>query len=49
MIPPPLGIGSIVLDDGSTVRGFICEPAGLVGAREITEFGGWVRWRTAAQ
>jgi allophanate hydrolase len=40
-IPPPLGIGAIVLDDGSTVRGFICEPAGLAGAREITHLGGW--------
>jgi len=40
-IPAPLGIGAVVLDDGSTVRGFICEPAGLSGALEITHLGGW--------
>ncbi len=43
-IPAPLGIGTLVLDDGSSVKGFICEPAGLAGATEITEFGGWVRY-----
>lgn len=37
----PLGIGELVLADGSRVHGFICEPAGLVGARDVTEFGGW--------
>ena len=26
---------------GSTVKGFLCEPAGVVGAKEITELGGW--------
>ncbi len=41
LIPGPLGIGSVTLDDGSTVKGFICEPAGLTAAIEITNFGGW--------
>lgn len=40
-IPPPLGIGTVELEDGSHVKGFICEPAGLKGAQEITDFGGW--------
>ncbi|WP_061933354.1 allophanate hydrolase [Aureimonas sp. AU22] len=40
-IPQPLGIGKLVLDDGSEVSGFLCEPAALDGATEITEFGGW--------
>jgi allophanate hydrolase len=40
-VPPPLGIGSVQLDAGEWVRGFICEPAGIAGATEITEFGGW--------
>jgi allophanate hydrolase len=40
-VPPPLGIGSIQLDTGEWVKGFICEPAGIAGAAEITEFGGW--------
>ncbi len=41
LIPPPLGIGSLTLDDGTTASGFICEPAGLAGAKEITSLGGW--------
>ncbi|PPC75108.1 allophanate hydrolase [Pokkaliibacter plantistimulans] len=41
LIPPPLGIGNLTLADGRTVKGFICEPWALQGARDITEFGGW--------
>ncbi len=40
-IPAPLGIGTLELADGRQVKGFICEPRGLEGARDITEFGGW--------
>ncbi|SDJ18104.1 allophanate hydrolase [Aliiruegeria lutimaris] len=40
-IPSPLSIGSIELADGSMVKGFLVEPAGLDGATEITELGGW--------
>ncbi|MBU4610598.1 allophanate hydrolase [Achromobacter sp. GG226] len=40
-IPAPLGIGTLTLEDGREVKGFICEPRGLTGARDITEFGGW--------
>lgn len=40
-IPEPLGIGTVTLADGSGVCGFICEPIGIEGARDITEFGGW--------
>jgi allophanate hydrolase len=40
-IPPPLGIGNLVLIDGRTVKGFICESYGLDGAQDITAFGGW--------
>jgi allophanate hydrolase len=40
-IPPPLGIGTLQLTDGSAVKGFICEPAALEGAKDITSFGGW--------
>ena len=43
-IPAPLGIGSLTLADGRTVKGFICEPAVLTQALEITEFGGWRNW-----
>jgi allophanate hydrolase len=40
-IPAPLGIGTLDLQDGRVVKGFLCEPAGLAGAEEITSFGGW--------
>jgi allophanate hydrolase len=40
-VPPPLGIGSAVLEDGQTVKCFICESYALAGALEITRFGGW--------
>lgn len=40
-IPSPLGIGTVALADGTTVNGFICEAAGLEGATDITDFGGW--------
>ncbi|MBB3305827.1 MULTISPECIES: allophanate hydrolase [unclassified Enterobacter] len=43
-IPAPLGIGSLTLADGRIVKGFICEPAVLSQALEITEFGGWRNW-----
>lgn len=40
-IPAPLGLGRIRLEDGSAEIGFLCEPAGLDGAAEITAHGGW--------
>ena len=40
-IPAPLGIGTLTLEDGSEVKGFICENHILSSARDITEFGGW--------
>ncbi|MCW2254645.1 allophanate hydrolase [Providencia alcalifaciens] len=43
-IPAPLGIGSLTLSDGRSVKGFICEPKVLKHALEITEFGGWRNW-----
>lgn len=43
-IPAPLGIGKLKLIDGSEVCGFICEPAGLAGAEDITPLGSWRRW-----
>lgn len=40
-IPAPLGIGTVTLQDGRNVKGFICEPWATRGAREITQYGGW--------
>jgi allophanate hydrolase len=43
-IPSPMAIGTLRLDDGSAVKGFLVEPAALAGARDISEFGGWRRY-----
>ncbi|CAM1509036.1 Fc.00g027750.m01.CDS01 [Cosmosporella sp. VM-42] len=40
-IPSPLAIGSIQLEDGSWIKGFVCEPLGLRDATDITKYGGW--------
>lgn len=43
-IPSPLTLGTIRLSDRSQVKGFLCEPAGIQDAREITELGGWRKY-----
>lgn len=40
-IPAPLGIGTISLDDGNNVKGFICEANGAKGGQDITEMASW--------
>ena len=40
-VPPPLTIGTVILADGTAPKGFLVEPEGLVGAEDITQFGGW--------
>ena len=47
-VPAPLGIGNAVLDDGSTVKGFICEPYAVGGATDITHFGSWRHYLSQA-
>jgi allophanate hydrolase len=41
LIAAPLGIGSIELDDGSFVQGFVCEQWAVEGALDVSRFGGW--------
>ena len=41
LIPPPLGLGSVELADGSWVTGFICEGYALASALDVTAHGGW--------
>lgn len=40
-IPAPLGIGSVALEDGSNVQGFVCEAYATTEAHDITHHGGW--------
>ena len=40
-IPAPLGIGTVELEDGKQVKGFLCEPYATRGARDVSHLGGW--------
>lgn len=49
-IPAPLGIGTLMLEDGSQVQGFVCEVLATAQAQDITAFGGWRNYlRSAAR
>jgi allophanate hydrolase len=41
LIPAPLGLGSIELEDGTRVHGFLCEAHALQAAPDISHLGGW--------
>jgi len=43
-IPPPLGIGTVTLEDGGTVKCFLGETYAVAGAEDVTAFGGWRNW-----
>lgn len=47
LVQTPLGLGSVQLVDGRWVHGFICEPAALPGATDISAWGGWRAWLAA--
>jgi len=40
-IPAPLGLGTIDLDDGTSVKGFICEHRVMEEGKDISGFPGW--------
>jgi allophanate hydrolase len=42
-IPSPLGIGKVLLEDGSSAPGFVCEAIAVKDAQDIT---GLKSWRT---
>ena len=46
-VPAPLCIGTIALEDGRHVKGFLCEADAIAGALEITSYGGWRAYRAA--
>ena len=46
-VPPPLGIGTVGLEDGSSTYGFVCE--GIVGeggpgVEDISHLGSWLEY-----
>ena len=40
----PLGIGTVELEDGSFVQGFVCEAIATHDAEDITHLGSWRAW-----
>ena len=40
-VPPPMVIGTLQLDDGTFVKGFLCEPYSTANSADITSYGGW--------
>ena len=40
-IPSPLGIGTVLLDDGTRPKGFLCESEAIRGAENISSHGSW--------
>jgi allophanate hydrolase len=46
-IPAPLCIGTVRLADDTSPKGFLVEPEGLIGATDISEFGGWRAYMAA--
>lgn len=46
-VPPPLGIGTLTLADGRTVKSFICEGIAATHALDISAHGGWRNFLSA--
>ncbi|HEX5611748.1 MAG TPA: allophanate hydrolase, partial [Burkholderiales bacterium] len=40
-IPAPLGIGTVELEGGDEVKGFLCEAYATRGAQDVSHLGGW--------
>ena len=40
-VPPPLVIGTLDLEDSSSVKGFLCESYAITDAQNISQYGGW--------
>jgi allophanate hydrolase len=41
LVPSPLALGTLHLEGGRNVHGFLCEPLALEGATDISHHGGW--------
>ncbi|MCU1375156.1 MAG: allophanate hydrolase, partial [Actinomycetia bacterium] len=45
-IPSPLAIGTVVLEDGTSSAGFLCESFAVAAdVSDVTHFGGWLSYR----
>lgn len=44
-VAAPMTVGRVRLAAGGEVLGFLCEPAAVAGAADITRYGGWRAWQ----
>jgi allophanate hydrolase len=49
LVPPPLAIGTIELDNGELVKSFLCEHYAVADRPDITSHGGWRRYLVSAR
>ena len=49
LIPSLLVIGSVLLEDGRSIKGFTCETFATVGPNDITALGSWRRLLDSAR
>jgi allophanate hydrolase len=47
-IPAPLGIGTVLLADGTAPKGYLCEAEAARTAPDISRYGGWRAYCAAA-
>ena len=47
-VPPPLSIGTLRLQNGGLVKGFLCESIAAQQAEDISRFGSWRRYLAEA-
>ena len=40
-VQPPLSIGSVELENGKWIKGFLCEISGTINAKDISNIGDW--------
>ncbi len=43
-VPPPIAIGTLRVQDGRLVKGFLCESVAVQHAEDISNFGGWRKY-----
>jgi allophanate hydrolase len=49
LVPAPLCLGTVELEDGANVLGFLCESSASAGQRDISSFGGWRAFLASGQ
>ena len=48
-VKPPLCIGDVVLEDGTSEKGFLGEAYAVKDCEDVSEFGGWRAYQSHKQ